>query len=401
MNIALALGNCDWEAELVSHLSHPSTQLKVIRRCVDGIDLLAAIQIHQIDVVLISDSTLRFDTKVLEQLADNKVTVVAISNRPDNWNAFVQIKVIELNLKKLHLLPQQIHELAIESEIEEVAIHEPSGEITCVASFGGGVGRSLLAREIAYQCSLQGNPTLLVEADSFGASLAHEFDLPTYAIDLYSVYQSELFDNQIATGTNFLSVVVPNLAIIPGANVASSWLAMRKLRLDKMWLAMQQEFDVVVDTGPHFSPIGQEVSSMAGSDQDLAAKTVIAHAQKIIFCALASETSVLRLITGLIDNQEALRNHDISVVLNRCHDASTKDYSKLIERHTGVNVVAKIPDAPESVLKALQKRDFICRALPKSELAKELAKLSPLKREEPHPNSAKVQQERLSRTTAA
>ena len=61
MKIALALGNADWESDFIAVISHPMLNLKVVRRCVDGIDLLAAVQVNEIEVVIVTDETLRLD----------------------------------------------------------------------------------------------------------------------------------------------------------------------------------------------------------------------------------------------------------------------------------------------------------------------------------------------------
>ena len=77
-NVIAALGLVDWEAQFVSGLGHPMFGLQVQRRCVDGVDIRAAIQVSDCQAVLVSDATPRINQDLIAELADKNIKLIAI-----------------------------------------------------------------------------------------------------------------------------------------------------------------------------------------------------------------------------------------------------------------------------------------------------------------------------------
>jgi hypothetical protein len=84
-NLIVALGLVDWEAQFVSGLSHPMFGMQVQRRCVDGVDIRAAIQVSACHGVLVSDSTPRINQDLLADLAEKNIQLIAITTDVDYW----------------------------------------------------------------------------------------------------------------------------------------------------------------------------------------------------------------------------------------------------------------------------------------------------------------------------
>ncbi|NBY15092.1 MAG: tyrosine-protein kinase family protein [Actinobacteria bacterium] len=371
MKAILSLGNVNWEPELAAAFSHPSSKIRISRRCVDGVDALSAVQVHQIDLVIVGDASLRFDSSVLAKLSEQAVEVVAITTTPELWLNAGLTKFIALDLRNLSSVPQQILGALSESRSTPEE-YVPTRKMFCVASFGGGVGRSFIARELALAISKLAGSVALVEADNYGPSLIQDLNLPSTTKDLLDVTQSSLGSTAEGWTIPPLAIVEPNLAVIPGLTDVSDWVQLRSPQLEKLWQALRHEYTVLVDVGPVFTSL--EADSYPGfNHRDLPIQTVLAGSKNLIFCASANNVSVSRLIGGLIEHESNLRNYEISVVLNRCRsDKVANDFSALVQRHTRVSNIVTLVDDPDAVTSSELTCDFFGKHLPKHPITRKL-----------------------------
>lgn len=402
MKIALALGNVDWEADFVSVLSHPMLNTRVVRRCVDGIDLVATASVNEIDVAVITDATIRIDTNQVEALKDAKILVVAISNNPVRWQELGVQKVIEIDQTDLFSVARQLSQVGADSDASSLKEVSTANSFVCVASFGGGIGRSLTAKELGWWNANNGALTLIIEGDTYGASLHQELNLPALSKDLLQVSQMKVSPDSGEYELAQFTVVEPNLIVVPGLSHSSLWSSFRRGQLDRMWKAFAKSGDVVVDVGPVFNPIENVENELSSMTRDLVSQSALPNAQSIIFCAIANSVSVTRLIRGVLDNQESLRNLDVHVVLNRCRDAkSTKELTQLISRHTGIDQVTCVPEDAAALEKAELKCDFLGKIQAKNEISQQFFNLARTVFERESAPITQIQERRLQRATAA
>ena len=402
MKIALALGNVEWEAEFVSVLSHPMLKMTVVRRCVDGIDLVAAVAVNEIDVVVVTDGTLRIDANQVTALHDANVVVVAISNVPEHWHDIGVQRVIAFDNTDLFTLAKALVEVGANSEplaSEEV---RSNNAFVCIASFAGGVGRSLVTKELGWWNSTNGARTLVIEGDTYGASLHQELNLPALSKDLLQVSQMKVTPVSGEYELESFTVVESNLVVIPGLSHSSLWSSFRRGQLERMWQALEKSGDVVVDVGPVFSSIENVENDLGFISRDLVAQSALARANAIIFCAQANSVSVTRLIRGVVDNQESLRNLEIYVVLNRCRDAkSDTELTRLITRHTGIDQVICIPEDSAAIEKSELKCEFLGKIQAKNEISHQFRNLAQAVFSRENAEITQIQERRLQRATAA
>jgi len=402
MKVALALGNTDWEADFVSVLSHPMLNLKVVRRCVDGIDLLAAVKVHEIDLVVLTDATLRIDVTEIANLHDANVVVVAISNSFEYWVNLGVENVIEFDDSDLFALATQLTKVGTKTESSTADCASANHELVCVASFGGGVGRSLVTKELGWGNSIQGSTTLVIEGDTYGASLIQELNLPALSKDLLQLSQLKVLPTLNQYDLNQLTVVEPNLVVVPGLAHSSHWPSLRRAQLERMWKLLLNSGDVIVDLGPVFCPFEKIDQELNLIERDVVAQSAISSAQTVIFCSTANTVSVTRLIRGIIDNQEALRNHEIYVVLNRFRNSrAAAELAQLIRRHTGVEQIFCLPEDPDLIERAELQCEFLGKLQPNHEIAKQLRELASAVFQRAQPPITQIQEQRLQRATAA
>ena len=403
MKVALVLGEVSWEAQFVSCLSHPSSKLKVVRRCVDGIDALSAINLHEIELVIVTESALRIEPEVVSQILETGTEIVAISNSDSRWPAIGISNVVSLDLARLHLLPQQIYEVLTPTLLAESS-SPPLGKLVCVASFSGGVGRSFISRELAYQNAKRGNATVLVEADTYGPSVVQDLNLPVSTNDLLQITQMRIADQRLEEALKALAVVEPNLAVIPGISDWTLWPQLLKSNLQKLWSYLIGELDVVVDLGPNFPTLQSDLSNGGLLDRETSTATALAVAHAVTFCATTSPVSVARLINGLVESQELLNNVEISVVLNRSLDVSSSEAKKLSEtvsRYTGVQNISLLEEDCHALRQCEVSQNFLAKELPKHRMNQTLQSVAQITFGDTQKASTKLQQVQLDRIKAA
>jgi len=402
MKLALALGNTEWEADFISVLSHPMLNLKVVRRCVDGIDLLAAVKVHEIDVVVVSDATLRIEASEVSHLHEANVVVVAISDSVEYWNGLGVENVIRFDNSDLFTLASQLAKVGTKTESPELSDFSANHTFACIASFGGGVGRSLVTKELGWWNSKRGATTVLIEGDTYGASLLQELNLPVLSRDLLQLSQFKVAPEQDEYDLSQLAVVEPNLVVVPGLSHNSHWPALRRAQLDRMWKLLAASGNVIADLGPVFCSLENVDYEMNFIDRNTVAQSAIANAKVIVLCANANSVSVTRLIRGVIESQEALRNHEIYVVLNRIRNLKdASEMTQLVSRHTGIEQIFCLPDDPDAVAQAEIKCDFLGKLQPKLEISRQLLVLAHELFEPQQQPKAQSQELRLQRATAA
>jgi len=402
MKIALALGNTEWEAEFVSVLAHPMLNLKVVRRCVDGIDLLAAVKVNEIEIVVVTDATLRIDGDSISLLHESGVVVVAISNFVNQWNDLGVQNVITFDDSDLFAVASKLTKVGAQSESISPNDSSTKNSLVCVASFGGGVGRTLITKELGWWNSTRNLLTVIVEGDVFGASLLQEFNLPPLTKDLLQLSQARVSPPLSEYDLTELAVVEPNLVVVPGLAHTSLWPALRRTQIEKMWTQLNNSADVIVDVGPVFCSFENAEHEINFSYRELVAQSAITKANAVVLCAMANIVSVTRLIRGVIDNQDELRNQEIFVVLNRVRGSkSAKELSQLIKRHTGIQQIICLPDDPDVLERAQLKCEFLGKLQAKHEISGRLAELSKQVFNAEREPTTQIQELRLQRATAA
>ena len=402
MKVILALGDAEWEAEFISTISHPMLNLQLVRRCVDGLDLLAAASVHEVDVVVVGDATLRLGANEISQLVAASVLVVAISNSPQRWQDLGAQFVIDLDTNDLFRVAHRLSKVISQVDVTENALIATCHELVCVASFGGGVGRSLVAKELGWWNAKAGNKTVVVEGDTYGPSLIQELNLPATSRDLLQLSQLRMEVDGSEYALNEFAVVEPNLVVVPGLSHSANWPALRRAQLERMWQNLKMSGDTVVDLGPVFSSPGSTELESGFMHRDVVAETAISHAKSVAFCAKANTVSVTRLIQGFLDHETALRNLEVCVILNRSRNSKVAtELMHLVTRHTGIEQVISVPEDLQLIEHAELKCEFVGKLAPRNEISVQLRELATQLFAKANKPSSELQVQRLQRATAA
>ena len=347
-SVIVALGRVDWEAEFVSAVSHPMVGVRLHRRCVDGVDVRAAVQLAQIDFVVISDSTLRVDRDFVTELEQAGSHLVVITEQAHRWIDLGVSSVINFQHRNPIRAVSEFSELlssSTETEIyasgnsvppAQVQSHAVSPKkistaggglsvqqgstpnyVVAVLGFAGGSGRTTCMRELSWRFAQSSHSTLMVEADTFTPALAIELGLDPKAPTLGDiVHSSELQKLSDASLKSQVTQLHQNLDVIPSLTRASQWSELRVNQLRKFWNLLADTYSrVIVDLGPILEHEDLDPSGLSLAHRNGASLTALERADKVVICVRNTDVAVSRFVRNYIEVSDLMSEKDCRIVL--------------------------------------------------------------------------------------
>jgi len=373
-NLIAALGLVDWEAQFVSGLGHPMFGLQVQRRCVDGVDIRAAIQVSDCQAVLVSDATPRINQDLIAELADKNIKLIAITSDVDHWQDLGASHCIELDSNNPLSALKQISELMSDEPQPVEPESVPKGLLIAVAGFGGACGRTMAVKEIGWQLSKLGSKTCLVDADTYGPSLDQELGFEPNQNGLLELCRSiERKNVSVQTHFDLLPEVSENLSLVAGLPRISRWTDLRVSTLRELWRKSRETFDVVVtDVGAVLELDHSLMHETSLPRRHAASLTALEAAAVTFICARADSVGITRLVRGYLEFHELFANSEVHVLLwGVVNDAQSKDVRAAVSRHTGIESIFETSYDFDIARKALQHRSFVSKLDSKNVIAKE------------------------------
>jgi len=341
-NLIVALGLVEWEAQFVSGLSHPMFGIQVQRRCVDGVDIRAAIQVSDCQGVLISDATPRINRDLVAELAEREIKLIAITSSIDSWQDLGVKQCIELD----HANPlsgiKQVCELMRDETHEAELVPEPKGLLIAVAGFGGACGRTTAVKELGWQLSKQGISTCLVDSDTYGPSLDQELGYEPNQNGLLELCRSiERKSSAIETHFDLLPTPAQNLALVAGLPRISRWTDLRVSTLRELWRKSREHFDIVIaDVGAVVEIDHSLMHETSLPRRHAATLTALESAEVVLICARADSIGITRLVRGYLEFHELFAKSEVHVLLwGVTSETQSKDVLAAVSRHTGIESI--------------------------------------------------------------
>jgi len=378
-NLIAALGVVDWEAQFVSGLGHPMFGMQVQRRCVDGVDIRAAIQVSDCQGVLVSDATPRINHDLVTELTERNIQLIAITSDADYWHGLGASHCIVLDQKNpLSGIKSVADFMRGETQTFEQP-PDPKGLLVVVAGFGGACGRTTTVKELGWQLSKLGARTCMVDADTYGPSLDQELGhVPDQngLLELCRAIErkSSLIQNQF----DLLPSASDNLSFVSGLPRISRWTDLRVGTLQEFWRKSRETFDVVIaDVGAVLELDHSLLHETSLPRRHAAALTALESAQVSIICARADAVGIARLVRGYLEFHELFAKSEVHVVLwGVTNESQRKEIRAAVSRHTGIESIFETTYDFEITRKALQKNTFVSNLNSKHVIAKEFEILS-------------------------
>lgn len=374
-----ALGLVDWEAQFVSGLGHPMFGMQVQRRCVDGVDIRASIQIANCHAVLVSDATPRINQDLMTDLAENNIKLIAITNNADHWQELGANHCIELDPSNPLSSIKQVWEL-LRGETQTLEPEpDPRGLLVAVAGFGGACGRTTSVKEIGWHLSRLGAKTCLIDADTYAPSLDQELGVEPSQNGLLELCRSiERKNSSIQTHFDLLPEVSENLSVVAGLPRISRWTDLRVSTLKELWRAARRNFDVVItDVGAVLELDHSLMHETSLPRRHATSLTALESADVTVICARADSIGVTRLVRGYLEFHELFANSEVHVLLwGMTGTLQSKNVRDAVSRHTGIESIFETTYDFDVTQKALQQNTFVSSIDSKHSIAREFEELS-------------------------
>jgi MinD-like ATPase involved in chromosome partitioning or flagellar assembly len=333
--VILGVGPTPWEPALLAALRHPSLRLPVERRCLDAVELLAAIQTSPARVVVVSPDLPRLDINVVAALHKAGCRVIGVVAADDKrglqieseqtlraWSLdrIVAIDVTRMaggaaNIASIIRLP------GVESTFPAVTSHselrhDPTSDSAgLVAVWGapGSVGRTSIALAVADEVAHLGFNSLLIDADVDAPSVATILAVVEPGSGLPVAMRRAAAGRLDTEALRELTVsITDHLTLLPGAGRPGHRSDLRSPAFAEVRRVARLMHDLVVlDLGSVPLP-----ADGIGEQASLAALDALGDADEVVVVGGSDAVGMQRLIQSLESLDDALPGRCPRVVVN-------------------------------------------------------------------------------------
>ncbi|HKS01496.1 MAG TPA: chromosome partitioning protein [Arthrobacter sp.] len=340
--------------DLVGGLERLHGPVAVVRRCRELAELLAACQSGLARAAVVAEGSSELTASLVDRLAAVGVVVVALTDSPEER---LRLRGIGVTAAPVTVESKALAESITEavsrhagagrgqgtatrpdfgtgfadagSELRpEVVNAEPeplpvgTGKVLAVWGPAGAPGRTLVAVNIAGELAAEGKSVLLVDADSYGASVAAVLGLLDEAAGLAQACR--LADQGLLDREALLRVAVPVAAtagsfrVLTGITRADRWTELRAAALALVLERAREVADViVVDTGFCLEADEELSFDTMAPRRNAATLRSLEVADSVIAVGSADPIGVPRLIRALAELEGAVPGASPDVVLNK------------------------------------------------------------------------------------
>jgi len=402
-----------WEAPVVGALERSRSGVAVVRRCVDLADLLAAAAAGQARAVLLSADLRRLDAEALSRLEIAGLAVVGMAPADDVGQA---ARLRALGVAHVVAADAPAHEIvdAVVTAVAELedrlasghtgtsdpvgaldrtpgldgdgpAPDPEGGQGRLVAVWGptGAPGRTTVAVTLAAELAALDREVLLVDADTYGASVAQVLGVLDEAPGVAAACRAAsagTLDRMLLA--RLAPAVSPGLRVLTGIGRAARWPELGAAGLEVLWQVARGVADwTVVDCGFALERDEELVYDTVAPRRNAATLTALAAADVVLAVGAADPVGLQRLVRGLDDLAETSPGSVPRVVVTRVRGSAvgSSPRRRIVEalgRYAGVENPVLVPDDREACDAALLAGRTLAEHAPSSPARLALAELA-------------------------
>ncbi|MDQ1697351.1 MAG: hypothetical protein QOJ03_2704 [Frankiaceae bacterium] len=383
LSVLTAVSDPRWEAELVATLARGDHGVHVVRRCVDIADLLAAASAGLARAALLSADLRHLDGDALTRLAISGVAVVGLVPAGDDAAerrlrrlgvahlvtagaspadvAAAVVAAVGTTIRasdfaiadpRSALAPGQLSPATLLDDIEaDIRADAADGRVVAVWGPTGAPGRSSVAVGLAAELAELGTPTMLIDADVYGGSVAQLLGLLDESPGLAAACRLANNGALDAAGLAELAVQVrPRLRALTGVVRAERWPEIRPSGLEVvLGLARTLAAVTVVDCGFCLERDEELSFDTAAPRRNGATLTALAAADTVVALASGDPVGLQRFVRGLGELADVLPGLTPTTVVNRVRAAvvgggdAEAEIVAALERFAGIRDAYFIP----------------------------------------------------------
>ena len=356
-----------WESAALGLLER-EPRVVVLRRCVDVPDLLAAASAGQADVAVVALEAPGLDQAAVDHLRRFQVRPLAVVPAgPADAHLLRAARLgvaATLGDDRLDALPAAVltdgADPAAPTVVPDPVVPDPSapaagGRVVAVWGPAGAPGRTTVAVAVAAELAARRRRTTLVDADSYGGTVAQQLGVLDEISGLLAAARLAGSGLLEARFGSVQRAVGEHLTVVSGLPRPDRWVEVRAGAVEHLLEVAAAHGDVVVDTGFSIEsdPVGEFGARPPRNQSTLAA---LGQADEVLVVGTADPVGLARLARGLVDLREVVAGVPLRVVVNRMRPSlgwSEKDIAGMVEGFSRLVGLHFLPDDRPTVDRAL------------------------------------------------
>lgn len=340
-------GDADAEALFTTALiARPDVE--VAFRCVDRVELLAAVRGASPDLVVVVGCPVWLDRHACDEAVGARIPVVGLADRPEDAESLAKLGILVLPLSSA---PERVLEVRSSAD----AIPEapaalarslgPRGRLVTVWGPKGAPGRSTLAVELAAELAAAEERTVLVDADTYGGDLAQMLgvveELPTIVWACQIAARGDVDQQRLLGGLRRAGGPV----LVPGVVRSDLWRDVGEFAWRELLAALRDAFALTV-VDPGFCLEDDSAAYSVGEGRNAIAREAARSSDSVIAVCRCDPVGLKAFLWAYRQLTELVDEDSIFVVANRVPPGEEASVAELLRRHAGKRPVAYVPDEP-------------------------------------------------------
>ncbi|MGB3414100.1 MAG: AAA family ATPase [Microbacteriaceae bacterium] len=237
----------------------------------------------------------------------------------------------------------------------------------------GAPGRTTVALNLAHELSTQGKGVLLIDADSYGASMGARLGLVEEASTLAAACRLAVLEQLNGQELEHLyqhNQLATNLWILTGIVNPARWPELAASRMRRVLsLAMELVDCVIVDIGFNLESDEELSSDLLAPRRNAAALTTLERAECVIAVSGSTAVGLARFLRGLNRLGELVDQEQILTVVNRVPKENRKhqELIRVFERMSGNPPDITVPEDTSLYTLAEESARLVAQLKPKGE----------------------------------
>jgi MinD-like ATPase involved in chromosome partitioning or flagellar assembly len=407
--VLLAVTGAPWEADVVRRAER-ATGIRVVRRCVDIADVMAAAASGQARAVLLAEDLPRLTSDAVAALHARRIAVVALVDPSDNGEpSGAEDRLSRMGIERILPADVSADDLgraiidAVDSGPPATVSHfaggfvpftsesatnpEPygagTGRIIAVWGPTGAPGRSTVAVGLAAELAARSMPTLLVDADVYGGTVAQLLGMLDETSGLAAAARSASGGSlDVAALARHARQVGPNQLVLTGLSRADRWTELRPTAIEAVWSTARMLAPcTVIDTGFCIESDEEISFDTLAPRRNGATLATLEEADEVVVVGTADPVGLTRLIRSLHELRTAVPAVKTRVVVNRVRSGSLGSspadaIAEALTRYAGVEPAALLPFDQAACDAALAHGRSLVEAAKSSKLRKGMQQLA-------------------------
>ncbi|MGW7683580.1 AAA family ATPase [Kribbella sp. NPDC054772] len=408
--VLLAVTGAPWEAEVVRRTER-APGIRVVRRCVDIADVMAAAASGQARAVLLADALPRLSSDAVAALHARGIVVLALVDPTENGAPFgAEDRLARMGIERI--LPADVSPGDLGRAVTDAVDSGPpvsnahfaggfvpltpdtinsepppypegAGRLIAVWGPTGAPGRTTVAVNLAYELALKKIPTLLADADVYGGTVAQMLGMLDETSGLAAAARSASNGSlDMVMLAKHARQVDPHLLVLTGLSRADRWTELRPAAIESIWSTARTLAPVTVVDAGFCIETDEEISfDSLAPRRNGATVSTLEEADEVIVVGSADPVGLTRLIRAIHEVRAVVPSVTVRVVMNRVRSGTlggspNEAAAEALAQYAGIEPAAFLPFDQSAVDAAMSHGRSLSDAAKSSKLRKSLQQLA-------------------------